>query len=333
MRKTITILAMVSISLSTVSSRAAQSTFDTDAEGWTMMCLWTFDNPPTGDPGSSLTWESATGNPGGCIGLTEYGGPNDTFKAPAEYLGDKSSAFGTDLTFDLWTSRGTSLEEMFIALVGSSTTLYYMSAVSGGSWNHFQIPLVGSGWKKNSPLGPDAMDADMLDVLGNVSALYIWGDFTYETDEYSRLDNVFVAEAPVGIDVEIDIKPGSYPSSINLGKKGVTPVAIHTTDDFDATTVDSLSVRLNDCGPPVNWEAYDCDELPNPLYDDPLFPDEPEMIGDGDIDLVLYFDTQALAEDECLAVGDTEATLTGVTFGGVPIEGTGDVRIMKGPKS
>ena len=57
------------------------------------------------------------------------------------------------------------------------------------------------------------------------------------------------------------------------------------------------------------------------------------MMGDGDIDLVLYFDTPALAEDECLKVGDTEAMLTGETSEGIPIEGTGDVRIVKGPKS
>ena len=108
-------------------------------------------------------------------------------------------------------------------------------------------------------------------------------------------------------------------------------MAIHTTEDFDALTVDPLSVMLNGCGPPVNFDVYDCDELPNPLYGDPDYPDEPEMIGDGDIDLVLYFDTQALAENGCLQPGDTEALLTGETFDGVPIEGVGDVNIV-GPK-
>ena len=44
--------------------------------------------------------------------------------------------------------------------------------------------------------------------------------------------------------VEIDIKPGSDPNSINLRSKGVIPVAILTTEDFDATTVDPLSVEF-----------------------------------------------------------------------------------------
>jgi hypothetical protein len=38
--------------------------------------------------------------------------------------------------------------------------------------------------------------------------------------------------------VPIDIKPGSFPNSINPQSKGVIPVAILTTDTFDATTVD-----------------------------------------------------------------------------------------------
>ena len=56
------------------------------------------------------------------------------------------------------------------------------------------------------------------------------------------------------------------------------------------------------------------------------------MIGDGDKDLVLYFDTPILAEDKRLKVGDTEATIKGFTFDDTPIEGAGDVSIVKGPK-
>ena len=44
--------------------------------------------------------------------------------------------------------------------------------------------------------------------------------------------------------VVIDIKPGSFPNSINLGSGGNVPVAICSTLDFDATTVDPLTVTL-----------------------------------------------------------------------------------------
>lgn len=331
MRKTITVLAVVCMSLSTVSLHAAQSTFDTDAENWSMMRLWTFGNPPTGGPGYRFWWESTTGNPGGCIKLIEEAGSNDTFKAPAEYLGDKSSAFGMHLAFDLWTRRGTPSEQQLIALVGSSTTLYYTSAVNGDSWNHFQIPLVGSGWRKNHRTGPGATDADMLDVLGNVSALYIWGDFTAYGDENSRLDNVFMAEAPVGIDVEIDVKPGSFPNSINLrSKKGVTPVAILGSSDFDVTDVDPDTVELEGVAP-VKWAIEDLALVPNPAYDPISNPDVPQMIGDGYDDLIFHLSTPGLRKDNGGTLdGDSiDATLTGETIDGTPIEGTDSVRIIK----
>ncbi len=47
------------------------------------------------------------------------------------------------------------------------------------------------------------------------------------------------------IQVTIDIKPGSDPNSINLSSAGVVPVAILSTADFDATTVDPDSLFLS----------------------------------------------------------------------------------------
>ena len=46
------------------------------------------------------------------------------------------------------------------------------------------------------------------------------------------------------IEVMIDIKPSSYPNSINPKNKGVIPVAVLTTDDFDAQVVDGRTVRF-----------------------------------------------------------------------------------------
>ncbi|MBA7668279.1 hypothetical protein ES703_76389 [subsurface metagenome] len=94
------------------------------------------------------------------------------------------------------------------------------------------------------------------------------------------------------IQVEIDIKPGSDPNSINLKSKGLIPVAILTTPDFDASTVDPDTVAF---GPNeaacVHWALEDVD-------------------GDGDIDLILHFKTQ----DTGINPGDTEATLIGYTY-------------------
>jgi hypothetical protein len=103
----------------------------------------------------------------------------------------------------------------------------------------------------------------------------------------------------------IDIKPGSYPNSINLGSKGMVPVAVLTTDDFDASTVDPVTVRFGGATP-VRWTMEDVD-------------------GDGDTDLLFHFKTQELVD---LNEESTEATLTGYTHDGEFIWGTDTVNIV-----
>ena len=104
--------------------------------------------------------------------------------------------------------------------------------------------------------------------------------------------------------VPIDIKPGSDPNSINLKSKGVVPVAVLTTDDFDASTVDPGIVQFAGAQP-LRWTLKDVD-------------------GDGDEDLLFHFKTQKLVLNE----SSTEATLTGETIGGMCIEGTDAVNIV-----
>jgi len=102
----------------------------------------------------------------------------------------------------------------------------------------------------------------------------------------------------------IDIKPGSDPNSINLKSKGVVPVAVLTTDLFDAATVDPDTVSFAGALP-VRWTMEDVD-------------------GDGDMDLLFHFKTQELG----LVGGSTDATLTGATYDGEVFSGTDFVKIV-----
>jgi len=125
--------------------------------------------------------------------------------------------------------------------------------------------------------------------------------------------NVYAFGEPV-VEVGIDIKPGSFPNSINPGSKGVIPVAILTTVDFDASDVDAETVLFGPTGTEASPVHYALEDVDN----------------DGDIDMILHF----RAQDTGIAEGDTEAILTGQTLGGKPITGTDSVRIVpsKGKK-
>lgn len=119
----------------------------------------------------------------------------------------------------------------------------------------------------------------------------------------------------IAVEVDIDIKPGSDPNSINPNSKGVIPVAILTTPSFDATTVDGTTVTF---GPNAATPAYD---LTDPLV---VAEHQQDVDGDGDTDYVFHFRTQATG----IAKGHTSATLTGLTTGGIPITGTDSIRTV-----
>ncbi len=119
---------------------------------------------------------------------------------------------------------------------------------------------------------------------------------------------VFELEVIQVVQVTIDIKPGSDTNPINPKSKGVIPVAILTTDDFDATTVDPLSVQF---GPDGATKAHGNGHIA-------------DSDGDGDLDLVFHFKTQETG----IQCSDTQASLTGETFGGQMIEGTDSINAV-----
>jgi hypothetical protein len=126
----------------------------------------------------------------------------------------------------------------------------------------------------------------------------------YSARESGGPKKIGLAVLPLVIEVDIDLKPGSDPNSINLGSKGVVPVAVLTTDDFDASTFDPDTVLFAGAQP-VRWTLEDVD-------------------GDGDLDLLFHFKTQELN----LTEDSTEATLIGETLDGMQIEGTDTVNIV-----
>jgi hypothetical protein len=128
--------------------------------------------------------------------------------------------------------------------------------------------------------------------------------------------NYFSAQSPIvlldAFNVAIDIKPGSYPNSINLGSQGNVPVAILSSPSFDATTVDPSTVTLADAKVRVKGKKNE------------LMASKVDVNGDGLLDLLVHIDTTSLE----LSSTDVEAVLKGMTYGGDPVVGKDSVRIV-----
>ncbi|MFC2085382.1 hypothetical protein ACFLS9_10015, partial [Bacteroidota bacterium] len=115
-------------------------------------------------------------------------------------------------------------------------------------------------------------------------------------------------EIPTDIlEVVVDIKPGSKGNSINPNSRGVIPVAIITTEGFDASTVNASTVRF---GP----------EKASPKNNGHL----EDVNGDGDTDLLLQFKTQETG----IQCSDTEVVLTGQTLGGILFESIVNIKTV-----
>jgi hypothetical protein len=144
--------------------------------------------------------------------------------------------------------------------------------------------------------------SDSYSVSGNQITVNMW---VSEPGDWIRVITQGVVE------VSIDIKPGSFPNSINLDSNGVLPVAILTTDDFDASMVDPTTLELAGAEAISKGKSGKVGSLE-------------DVDGDGDLDLVI----QVKVADLELTAGDTEAILTGETYDGIPIEGVDSVRIV-----
>ena len=125
-------------------------------------------------------------------------------------------------------------------------------------------------------------------------------------------ENVIYRVSPTDLlTVSIDIKPGSYPNSINPRSKGKIPVAILSSMDFDApTVVDTESLTFGRTGDEESLAFCS--------------PSSEDVNGDGFVDLVCHFYTQ-MTGFEC---GDDEGILKGQTVDETPVEGNDSVRIV-----
>lgn len=144
-----------------------------------------------------------------------------------------------------------------------------------------------------------------------------WGD-----DILSTAWALLTLERIPPASIYVDVKPGSDPNSINcLIDAPVIPVAILGSAGFDATRVDHTTVRFGRIG-------IEAQEIHASRKTGELIRHEKDANDDGYFDLVFHFSF----EDTGLGCMDTEAWLTGATYGGQPLRGNDAVRMVpEGP--
>ena len=180
--RTASLLGSLAI-LAALSPAAITSTFDTGAEGWRIVNYpdnatnGDYDYTLTPDNPSAVTYNATGGNPGGYISTPDPNSEDFYFQAPAKFLGNDLSAYGTNLTYDLADDSGNEYNTAAtVVLKGAGLTAVYDAAtVPGTAFTPFSIPLAETGWRSNSYLGAAISQANFKTILSNLTSFELRG--------------------------------------------------------------------------------------------------------------------------------------------------------------
>jgi hypothetical protein len=221
-----------------------------------------------------------------------------------------------------------------IMALSGSTINFYGGQMSAGSYTiafssvtNPEITVHGRNFAVNGqPLDPSATSFTL--ALGTYEVL------TGFYDKGDPINLTFYGNIPINLatsvqEVAINIKPGSYPNPLNIKDKGVLPVAVLGSEDFDVFNIDPASIRLEGVAPIRS--SYE--DVATPVNNDAEVCECTTEGPDGYLDLTLKFKTQEIIA----ALGEVndgdllELILTGAlteVVDGTPIEGSDCVVII-----
>ena len=293
---------------------------------------------PGGLSGSETLFDmSAVGIPSSIAGLTFSPHVTD----PATGFGQMlvSSWFGANLFEVLLTPLGGGLFEpeqstVFVTLPfgGTGAIQFVPSGLLAGNlmyvnWDEGTVrvltidPATGLPIDQGTGQPTQGTTNPIDDLFASGLGVGPWGlefdpltnDFFVSTWSGNPVNSVIhISGLGFAIQVEVDIKPGSFPNSINRKSAGLIPVAILSSEAFNASSVDASTVTW--AGAPVATKENGS-----------LMESLEDINGDDIQDLLLHFSTQ----EANLPDGTTEAVLEGATFEGAPLTGSDSVRLVQ----
>ncbi len=236
-----------------------------------------------------LSWSDAnaaanamTAPGGGC------GGHLATINSAAEQA-EIVALFGSSVLFEKW--------------VGGYQAPGAADATEGWAW------VTGEPWDYTNwnPFEPNDFGGTEEDALVLYFSDASWND---APANFHYGNGGFVVEFECQ-QISIDIKPDSSENTINNDGNGVIPVAILTTDSFDASTIDAATASLDGAGARVKGKSGKAGVLT-------------DVDGDGDVDLLLHIQDG----DGIYEPGDVLARLTALTHSGDAVYGSDLIRIV-----
>jgi hypothetical protein len=207
-----------------------------------------------------------------------------------------------------------------IGLITQDTNLAASDGKLGAAITSYPTTLTNRGLEQGEGdvgdhFGTNWHLQDITDVSTDMLTLFV------DLQVFNVLDQMRVVTEGCPIDVDIDIKPGSFPNSLNSNGHGVIPVAILGSADFDVAQIDvitlvfaGLEVRVKGNG------SVQCSiEDVNGDYTAGL-----EGVLDGYLDLVCQFVDDTTSWDP----GVGTATITGELLDGTPFEGSDTINFI-----
>ncbi len=167
---------------------------------------------------------------------------------------------------------------------------------------------------------------DVAPVAGSSPADTYHLEFKGESQTTILAENALLNQIPSGgygivvektgaispfIPISIDIKPDSYPNTINLGSNGVIPVAIFGSATFAVVQIDPSTIKLANAGIKLKGNGQ-------------LVANYEDVNGDGFADIIIHIITEALELTEI----DEKAELNGFLLDGRNIKGSDSIRVV-----